>query len=226
MSEPIGRRDKIQDYIFRDKELLDTALTHRSHGNNNNERLEFLGDAILGFVIAEHLYQKFPDAPEGVLTRLRASLVKRETLAALARSLDLGALIKFGQGEKKSGGWRRDSILANTLEAVIGAVYLDSGIDECAKFIFDLFQDLFVELKTNKTEKDPKTTLQEILQEKKLPLPVYEVIKEQGQPHRRIFTVRCYVAGMDKEIIAEGRSKRMAEQAAAKKALDLYDYSR
>ena len=108
MNEYIIGRDKIRNYIFKDKELLNTALTHRSYGNNNNERLEFLGDAILGFVIAEHLFQKFPDAPEGVLTRLRANLVKRETLAGLARLLDMGSLIKFGQGEKKSGGWRKN----------------------------------------------------------------------------------------------------------------------
>lgn len=226
MSESITRQGKVLDYVFKDKALLETALTHRSCSINNNERLEFLGDAILGFIIAEHLYHQLPDAPEGVLTRLRANLVKRETLAGLARSIDIGSLIKFGQGEKKSGGWRRDSILANTLEAVIGAVYLDAGINTCNKFILNLFQDLFNNLKPDQTEKDPKTTLQEILQEKKLPLPVYEIIKEEGQPHRRIFTVRCHITGIDKEIIAEGRSKRMAEQAAAKKALDFYDSSR
>ena len=222
MNEPLARQGKIQNYTFKDRELLNAALTHRSYSNTNNERLEFLGDAILGFVVAERLYQLFPSAPEGVLTRFRANLVKRETLAALARSLDIGSSIKFGLGEKKSGGWRRDSILANTLEAIIGAVYLDSGIVACREFILDLFQDLFINLKPDEIEKDPKTTLQEILQEKKLPLPVYEILKEEGEPHRRIFTVRCHINGIDKEIIAEGKSKRTAEQAAAKKALDLY----
>ena len=217
------RQVKILEYNFSNQQLLERALTHRSHGNDNNERLEFLGDAILGFIIAEYLYNTFPDIPEGELTRLRANLVKRETLAKLARTLDLGPLIRFGLGEKKSGGWRRDSILANTLEAIIGAVYLDSDIENCRDFILKLFNDSFSNLTPGKTEKDPKTTLQEILQEKKLPLPVYEIIQEEGEPHHRIFTVKCHVDGIDKEIIAKGRSKRMAEQAAAKKALDFYN---
>ncbi len=202
-------------YTFQNPDLLEQALTHRSAGRVNNERLEFLGDSILGFVITENLYLTFPDAPEGVLTRLRANLVKRETLANLARGLDLGALVRLGPGERKSGGWRRDSILANTLESIIGSIYLDSGFVTCSRFILTLYQELLSEVNVANTGKDPKTILQEWMQSRKLPLPEYQVVAEQGEAHQRTFTVTCEVSSIGRRISANGPSKRIAEQAAA-----------
>lgn len=211
----------LSNYSFQDSSLLDTALTHRSAGSNNNERLEFLGDAILGFVIAEALFERFPDAEEGTLTRLRASLVKRETLAGIARELDLGSYLKLGSGERKTGGWRRDSILSNTLEAVIGAIYLDSELNSCRSFILSLFEERLKSIKPGMVGKDPKTTLQEFLQERHLSLPAYRVIEEEGEPHQRLFIVHCDVECLDEPVVGQGRSKRNAEQAAARNALDL-----
>ncbi len=202
-------------YTFSNTDLLEQALTHRSAGRVNNERLEFLGDSILGFVITEQLYRTFPEAPEGVLTRLRANLVKRETLAILARGLDLGSLVRLGPGERKSGGWRRDSILANTLESIIGGIYLDTGYEACSGFILTLYHDLLNEQNMENTTKDAKTVLQEWLQSRKLPLPVYQVIAEQGEAHQRTFTVNCEVADLGFQVSANGHSKRIAEQAAA-----------
>lgn len=219
MNDGAGSKDTLSGYHFHNPSLLQAALTHRSAGKLNNERLEFLGDAILGFVIAEALYQRFPQAEEGALTRLRASLVKRETLAVIARELDLGAMLRLGPGERKTGGWRRDSILANAVEAVIGAVYLDSDMPACRAFILALYDARLEDLCPDAVEKDPKTTLQEILQERRLSLPSYEVIDEQGEPHRRVFTVRCCIDCLPEAVTAQGRSKRAAEQEAARKAL-------
>ncbi len=206
---------ELAGHAFNDPELLEQALTHRSAGKINNERLEFLGDAILGFVITENLYRTYPDAPEGVLTRLRANLVKRETLARLARKLDLGSLVRLGPGERKSGGWRRDSILANTLESIIGSIYLDAGMDACSGFILRLYQDMLAELNIASISKDPKTVLQEWLQSRKLPLPVYQVIAEYGEAHHKTFTVTCEIAEITPRVSANGSSKRTAEQAVA-----------
>ncbi|MFQ5660572.1 MAG: ribonuclease III [Gammaproteobacteria bacterium] len=217
---PIGLAKKI-GYKFKDETLLNTALTHRSSGKNNNERLEYLGDAILGLIIAETLYHRFPAQPEGVLTRLRAAMVRRETLANLARSLEIGDHLKLGTGEKRAGGWRRDSILSNAMEAVIGALYLDSDFDRCRRFVLDLYADLLSDLSLENIGKDPKTALQEYLQARKLQLPSYQVIAEEGEAHLREFTVECSIDGLDKKIIAQGKSKRTAEQSAARKALDL-----
>jgi ribonuclease-3 len=214
---------ELRGYSFRNTGLLKTALTHRSAGPHHNERLEFLGDSILGFVITEFLYQTYPDEPEGKLTRLRASLVKKETLAALARTLDIGSHVLLGPGEKKSGGWRRDSILANTLESIIGAIYLDSDLAGCRRFIMALYEDLLTGLDVSDTGKDPKTVLQELLQARKLPLPVYQVIDEQGEAHQKVFTVTCEIEGLSERVIANGRSKRAAEQSAAGKALKLIE---
>jgi len=221
VNDGAGSVNTLSGYTFQNPSLLEAALTHRSAGRYNNERLEFLGDAILGFIIAEDLYERFPQAEEGVLTRLRASLVKRETLAAISRELDLGGLLRLGPGERKSGGWRRDSILANTLEAVIGAIFLDSDIGACRTFILTLFRSRLEEVKPDTVGKDPKTALQEVLQEHRLPLPAYEIIAEQGEPHKRVFTVRCSIECLSEAVTAEGRSKRVAEQAAAQKALQL-----
>jgi ribonuclease-3 len=208
-------------YEFTDDRLLEIALTHRSSDRENNERLEYLGDAILDFIIAEALYLKFPRAPEGVLTRLRASLVRRETLAALARDLQLGGLIRLGGGERKSGGWRRDSILSNTLEAVIGAIYLDSGLESCRRVVLQMFGALLDGVSDADPEKDAKTALQEYLQARKLPLPVYHVVAEQGEAHARTFRVECLIDCLGQSVVAEGQSKRSAEQAAARRALEI-----
>jgi ribonuclease-3 len=211
----------VPGYQFTDSRLLETALTHRSSAGQNNERLEFLGDAVLAFVIAEYLYLRFPGATEGVLTRLRASLVRRETLAGLARELNLGEHVRLGGGEKKSGGWRRDSILANTLESIIGAVYLDGGMDRCRQLILQLFQGRLEGLSATEPSKDPKTSLQEYLQARRRPLPVYTVVAESGEDHERTFRVQCLMEDTGQSVIGEGRSKRGAEQSAASLALEL-----
>ena len=207
-------------YEFRDAGLITTALTHRSYDKNHNERLEYLGDSILGFIIAEALYHHFPDQPEGILTRFRASLVKRESLARVARSLDLGEYLLLGTGEKRSGGWRRDSILSNTLEAIIGAIYLDSDILTCKQFVLGLFQQHIDKLSPDKQTKDPKTELQEYLQARKLDLPDYQVVAEEGEAHNRRFTVECRIDALNSITSAQGRSKRAAEQTAAQKTLE------
>ncbi len=208
------------NYRFKNTGLLELALTHRSAQSVNNERLEYLGDAILGFIIAEALFHKFDDGPEGFLTRQRAALVKKETLALLARQLDLGELILLGDGERKSGGWRRDSILANTLEALIGAVYLDSSFDRCREFVLDLYSELIRAASLKDSAKDSKTALQEFLQARKQVLPDYKVLSEQGEAHNKVFTIECYLESFDATFSASGKSKRIAEQSAAQKALE------
>jgi ribonuclease-3 len=219
MSEQLSNLEKRIAYKFKDEALLETALTHRSMGRGNNERFEYLGDAVLGFIIADSIFQKFPQATEGELTRLRASLVKGETLAKLGRDLGLGDYIKLGPGEMKSGGWRRDSILANTLEAIIGAIYLDADIEVCRQCVISLYQQLLSEVSPDTLNKDPKTTLQELLQSRRLELPVYSVLSESGEAHDRLFNVECAIIEPDISVQAEGRSKRLAEQSAAEKAL-------
>ena len=209
------------NYQFKNSDLLELALTHRSANSSNNERIEYLGDAVLGFVVAETLYQKFTDASEGVLTRKRASLVKKETLANLARSLDLGQFLFLGTGEKKSGGWRRDSILANTLEAIIGAIYLDSDFETCRHCIMHLYRDILENLNLEESGKDAKTELQEYLQARKQALPLYQVVIEEGDAHEKVFTVECEIESLSDVISACGKSKRAAEQSAAYKALTL-----
>ena len=212
---------KLPGYTFKNNELLDTALTHRSAGRNNYERLEFLGDSILGFIITETLYERFQDQSEGILTRLRANLVRKESLAKLARTLNIGDHIRLGPGERKSGGWRRDSILANTMEAIIGAVYLDSGMQSCKSFVLSLYGELLDSLDVNDIDKDPKSVLQELLQSRNQALPVYQIVEERGDAHDKVFTVSCEVPGVSTPFQAEGRSKRAAEQAAAEKVLQM-----
>ncbi len=199
--------------------MLEQALTHRSIGNNNNERLEYLGDAILGFVITDIIYQQFPTASEGELTRLRASLVKGEKLAEISREIQLSNQIKLGTGELKSGGWRRDSILANTLEALIGAVYLDSGIERCREFILNLYKTHLDNVNPADIKKDAKTQLQEYLQSRTQSVPEYKVISETGSSHEPEFTVSCKIDLFDEAVIATGKSKRKAEQAVAKQVI-------
>ncbi len=180
-----------------------------------------MGDAILGFVIADTIFHKFSDASEGELTRLRASLVKGEKLAEIGRDINLSDKIKLGAGELKSGGWRRDSIIANTLEALIGAVYLDSNIDSCRSFILNLYQSHLKNIDPADIKKDAKSQLQEYLQSRKSSVPKYEVLEETGTSHQPEFTVSCKVDILDEAIIAKGSSKRKAEQIASKKTLSL-----
>ncbi len=206
---------------FGDHGLLKLALTHRSHGASNNERLEFLGDSILNFIIAEDLYRRFPKAREGQLSRLRASLVKGETLAEVAVSLQLGASLRLGQGELKTGGHRRESILADALEAIIGAIYLDCGLDAARNCILYWYDERLAGLNLKNTDKDPKTRLQELLQAKQVPLPEYQLDKVEGQAHDQMFTVSCRSKLLTQPCIGVGRSRRYAEQQAAHRALEL-----
>lgn len=208
------------NYSFNSTDLFVQALTHRSAAKVHNERLEFLGDAVLGMVIAESLYQKFPQLPEGKLTRLRSDLVKGQTLADIARELDLGHLLKLGPGERKSGGQRRDSILADAVEAIIGAIYLDSSFDQVSSVIFHLYQSRIDNLDPNVLVKDNKTRLQEKLQSQQMALPDYEVIDIAGKDHAQTFTVSCYVKSLNITSTGSGRSRRIAEQEAAKALLE------
>ena len=206
-------------YTFTDGALLTVALTHRSAGKPNNERLEFLGDAIIGFLVAEFLHQRFPEADEGQLTRTRASLVNRETLAGMARELDLGSVIALGEGEQKSGGWRRDSILANALEAVLAAIYLDGGMDAARLSLRDWYGERLLTVDPLATLKDSKTRLQEFLQQRRLPLPNYVMREVEGPPHAQSFTVVCTLETPPLSFEASGNSRRHAEQEAARLVL-------
>lgn len=208
-------------YDFRQADLLTLALTHRSRGNPNNERLEFLGDAVLNMVVAELLFRARPDVPEGDLSRLRARIVRERTLAEVARGLNLGDHVLLGPGELKSGGFLRDSILADALEAIIGAVFLDGGFDPARALVERLMSERIADLPDAEALKDPKTRLQELLQGRSLKLPEYEVIDERGADHQRAFTVLCRVEMLDAPISATAASRRKAEQAAARRALEL-----
>lgn len=208
-------------YTFNDQSILLQALTHRSAKGLHNERLEFLGDSILGFVIAEVLFEKFPEHDEGDLTRMRSSLVKGVTLAKLGRDFKLGEHLILGAGELKSGGHQRDSILEDAVEAIIGAVYLDSDQETCKALILAWFTHHLEIIKPGNEQKDPKTRLQEYLQGRKIALPEYEVIEVSGQSHNQQFTVRCITSVIDTEVISKGTSRRKAEQSAAQQVLDL-----
>ncbi len=205
-------------YRFDDGSLLEQALTHRSAGGRNNERLEFLGDAILGSVIAGELYSRFPRAREGRLSRLRASLVRRESLADIAQSLQVGEHLLLGAGERRSGGHRRKSIMADALEALLGAVYLDGGYAPCRDCILELFAGKLDMLADTTVLKDPKTRLQEFLQARHRPLPVYSVLQVSGEAHAQSFRVECAVTGAEPSI-GEGSNRRQAEQRAAETML-------
>ena len=206
-------------YTFNDNGLIEQALTHRSMGGVNNERLEFLGDAILGFVIADELFKRFQSATEGQLSRLRSSLVKRETLAVIARDLSLSDYLNLGQGELSSGGQFRDSILADAQEAILAAIYLDGGFDKSQHVILTLYHDRLQGLDLKAHQKDPKTRLQEYLQARKLGLPSYEVIETSGTPHAQIFKVRCHIEDIQEDQMGSGSSRRRAEQDAARHML-------
>lgn len=204
---------------FSDIALFELALTHRSCGKKNNERLEFLGDSILNFVIADDLFQRFPQAKEGELSRLRARLVKGETLSEVARELGLGDYLRLGSGELKSGGYRRDSILADAVEAIIGAIYLDSGMSMARSFVLSWFAQRLEQIDLNTTLKDSKTRLQEFLQSRRLPLPVYDLTHVEGEAHSQTFFIECQVDGLQQPSKGQGSSRRQAEQDAAKQAL-------
>jgi len=205
---------------FNDPQLFTAALTHRSAHAKNNERLEFLGDSILGFVIAQKLYDLFPQASEGVLSRLRASLVNQSSLADLAREHNLGEYLFLGSGELKSGGFRRDSILSDALEAIMGALYKDQGIEACKSWIEILFSDKLNSLSLDNWQKDPKTQLQEMMQSKKQDLPEYTLVTMSGLAHEQMFKVRCRISNMDFTCIGAGISRKKAEQAAAELMLE------
>ena len=219
----LARLSKDIGYQFNDPKLLIQALTHRSAKGENNERLEFLGDSILGYVIARALFEKFPQSSEGELTRMRSTLVRGVTLAEFGRKFALGDCLILGPGELKSGGFRRDSILEDAIEAIIGAVFLDSDMPTCRALVLSWFDERIQKIHPNQSQKDPKTRLQEYLQGRKFALPVYEVIDTKGQSHNQEFTVSCKVDNLSDDIISKGTSRRKAEQAAAQQALELLD---
>jgi len=206
---------------FNDPQLFAMALTHRSVGAQNNERLEFLGDSILGFVIAQQLYEQFPEASEGVLSRLRASLVNQSSLAELARKHKLGDYLRLGSGELKSGGFRRDSILSDALEAIMGALFKDQGIGACQQWIEQLFAEKLKSLSLDNWQKDPKTQLQELMQAKKMELPEYTLVTMSGLAHEQTFQVKCTIPLTADACIGTGVSRKKAEQAAAEQMLEL-----
>ena len=205
-------------YEFSDQKLIQRALTHRSASNRHNERLEFLGDAVLGMVIAKALFEQFPKVNEGQLTRMRSSLVKGKTLAVIAKEIDLGDYIRLGEGELKSGGFRRASILADGFEAVIGAVYLDSGFEATSQLILKLYGERLTQLNPDEVTKDAKTRLQELLQSRGYPLPEYDLLTVTGEAHKQTFEVVCVISEQKIKTQGTGSSRRNAEQLAAEKA--------
>jgi ribonuclease-3 len=207
-------RDRL-GYAFRQPGLLAQALTHRSHGASHNERLEFIGDAVLNCVVAVALYERYPAIPEGDLSRIRANLVNRDTLARLARAAGIGAEIRLGEGELRSGGAERPSILADGLEAVFGAVFLDGGFDAARAVIERTFAAEFAGLDPAVSGKDPKTRLQEWLQGRRLALPEYAVTAVAGEAHAQTFTVECRIPSLAVVAAGTGPSRRVAEQVAA-----------
>jgi ribonuclease-3 len=219
VNNPLKKLSQRIGYDFKDVSLIELALTHRSKGGNNNERLEFLGDSIVNFVVAEALFQKFPEAKEGKLSRLRAGLVRGTTLAELGRDFDLGEFLVLGSGELKSGGFNRESILADAIEAIIGAIYLDAGMNVVTERIHDWYGERLSDLKMDGVQKDSKTRLQEYLQKSQSRLPQYEVIEIFGQAHDQKFKVSCRVEALPEVTLGIGSSRRIAEQNAAKKAL-------
>ncbi|MBF0220332.1 MAG: ribonuclease III [Gammaproteobacteria bacterium] len=224
MMPPLERLLDALGHHFATPRYLEEALSHRSIGSHNNERLEFLGDAVLSMVITAELYRRFTHVDEGQLSRMRAALVKGDNLAAMARDLHLGDYLRLGPGELKSGGFRRDSILADSFEAVIGAIYLDAGIVVCEAFIQRHFADQLEAMNPLQAGKDPKTRLQELLQSRHQPLPRYEVVATDGDAHRQVFQISCEVAMLAEAVTASSNSRRKAEQIAAAKALELIQH--
>ncbi|HET8709835.1 MAG TPA: ribonuclease III [Spongiibacteraceae bacterium] len=210
-------------HSFQTIALAEQAFTHRSYGACHNERLEFLGDSIVNFVIAEALFERFPTTREGELTRMRATLIRTETLAAIARELELGDAIRLGSGEMKSGGKRRESILADTLEALIGAIYLDAGADVCRQRVLAWFDQRLQQIAPGESHKDPKTRLQEWLQARKRDLPVYTLAATHGEEHNQQFDVICSIPSVPQQFTGSGSSRRAAEQMAAQNAVEFLE---
>ena len=219
MSVSVQQLEKAFSYSFSDQSLAQLALTHSSAGSTSNERLEFLGDAILGFVIAAQLYERYPEAPEGELSRMRASLVNQQSLADIAASVQLGELLILGPGELKSGGRSRTSILSDAVEAVLGAIYLDGGLEAARKTILQIYGKMLLSTGQAERRKDAKTLLQEFLQSKSLALPVYEVLSIVGEDHCQTFVVRCRIDLLKQATEGSGSNRKLAEQQAAEKAL-------
>jgi len=205
-------------YVFKQPRLLSRALTHRSYAPEHNERLEFLGDSVLGCVIAKYLYSNYPQLSEGELSRLRSNLVREETLATLAQQLNLGNYLKLGEGERKSGGFRRPSILADAMEALLGAILLDSGFADAETAVLNLFVPYLAQIDVQTLGKDAKTLLQEYLQGKHIPLPTYSIVATQGEAHTQSFHVECAIPSLKICTRGEGHSRRNAEQQAAQAA--------
>jgi ribonuclease-3 len=207
-------------YQFTKPALLMQALTHRSFATINNERLEFLGDGALNFIVAHQLYTRFQNIPEGDLSRLRAQLVKESSLFEIALSLALGDFLKLGEGELKSAGWRRPSILSDAMEAIIGATYLDGGFDAAEALVLRLYADKLMTIDPKAINKDAKSQLQEYLQSKKIDLPDYQVVSIKGEAHAQSFTVECHIEKLSISTAGKGTSRRNAEQQAAELALE------
>ena len=216
----LERLQKQLGYEFKQPALLKQALTHRSYASNNNERLEFLGDGVLNFIVAHQLYQRFQKLPEGDLSRLRAQLVKEATLFEIALTLKIGELLNLGEGELKSAGWRRPSILSDALEAIIGATYLDSGFDAVETLVCKLYEERLKNIDPKSIDKDAKSKLQEYLQSKKMDLADYSIISTEGEAHAQTFKVSCIINKLKITTLGEGTSRRNAEQQAAELALE------
>ena len=208
-------------HVFDNRSLLDRALTHRSHGASHNERLEFLGDSVLNCVIAQALYEQFSDVREGDLSRLRANLVRQETLAQIAQQFGLGDHLRLGEGELKSGGFRRPSILADALEALFGAVFVDGGFERARQTILRLYEPFLASLDPLRSGKDAKTSLQEYLQGRRLALPQYLLRATRGEAHAQEFEVECLIPELGIAATGRGQSRRAAEQEAARRAFEL-----
>lgn len=223
MAARLSRLEEAIDYRFTNRNLLAQALTHRSYGAAHNERLEFLGDSVLNFVVASLLFDRFPRTDEGDLSRMRASLVRQATLADIATGLSLSEHLKLGEGELKSGGFRRPSILSDAVEAIFGAVYMDGGFEPARRVIAALYENLLTNVDPLSQGKDAKTLLQERLQGMRLDLPLYTVVATHGAAHDQLFEVACDVPRLDIHVRAPGSSRRAAEQAAAQLALERLD---
>lgn len=216
-----SRLERALGHVFTHQELLLQALTHRSHGTSNNERVEFLGDSILNCVVAALLFERFPELREGELSRLRATLVNQQTLFEIARTLSLGDFLLLGEGELKSGGFRRPSILADALEALFGAIFLDAGFERAREVIVRIFEPHLAEIDPRNPAKDAKTSLQELLQGRRLPLPQYVLKFTRGEAHEQEFEVECRVPALDISAIGSGGNRRAAEQEAARRVNEL-----
>lgn len=215
-----GRLEKALGHTFADPGLLQTALTHRSHGTPHNERLEFIGDSVLNCAVALELYRRFPALAEGEMSRLRANLVRQDTLHQIADTLQLGDCLRLGEGELKSGGHRRPSILADAVEAIIGAVHLDAGFDAATALVGHLYASRLGEIVPGQQIKDPKTRLQEYLQGRRLALPQYTLLDTLGEAHAQSFRVACEIGALRIRSEGDGPSRRAAEQMAAERALE------